>query len=251
MIDPLDKKVLDAAPKRLRSEYVILYNAVVSTIKSYNGNPTAINKKNWDTASAALAEKEAEILGQSKKKSSARPQPEFKSKAAVYRWLLDNNRQISETQFYDHCAEGLLRKKRGSKVFTQAAVKKYAKLHTKSAETGEKERDRLDKIQDELKEIELEKEQLKLEELRHKQRVKQGKVMPIEEHENAIVGRQVAAMAQLSHMAQKNVKTWIALVNGDQTKAPALLEAMLEEIAQRMSVFAADIEFDIILEADA
>lgn len=176
---------------------------------------------------------------------------EFKSKAAVFRWLIDNGRLISDTQFYAHCAEGLLRKKKGSKVYTLAAVKKYAKLHTKSAETGEKERDRLDAIQDELKEIELKKEKLKLEELQHKQRVKQGKVVPIEDHENAIVGRQVAAMAQLSHMTQKNVKTWIAMVNGDQTKAPALLEAILEEIAQRMSVFSADTEFDIILEADA
>lgn len=176
---------------------------------------------------------------------------EFKSKAAVYRWLLDNGREISETQFYDHCTEGLLRKKRGEKVFTLAAVKRYAKLHTKVAATGEKERDHLDKMQDELREINLNTARLKMQEREHSLLVKQGKVVPIEEYENAIVGRQVALLAQLNHMAQKNIAAWIELVGGDKTRGPALLEAMLEEIAQRMSAFAADIEFDIILEADA
>ncbi len=178
-------------------------------------------------------------------------QPEFKSKAAVYRWLLDNNRQISETQFYDHCKEGLLRKKRGAKVFTLAAVKKYSKLHTKSAETGEKERDHLDKMQEELKEIELRTARLKMEEREHTLSVKKGKVITMDEHETAIVGRVVAFRAQLSHMAQKKVADWIELVGGDQTKAPAMLESMLEEMAQHLSVFAADAEFDVILEGDA
>jgi len=176
---------------------------------------------------------------------------EFKSKAAVYRYLTDNGREISETQFYDHCKEGLLRKKRGEKTYSLAAVKKYAKLHTKLAETGEKERDRHDKMQDELREIELNTARLKMQEREHSLMVKQGRVVPIDEYEAAIVGRQVAIMAQLNHMAQKNVAAWIELVGGDQAKGPALLEAMLEEIAQRMSDFAADIEFDIILEADA
>ncbi len=175
---------------------------------------------------------------------------ELKSKAAVYRWLLDNGRSISESQFYSHCKEGLLRKKKGSKVFTLAAVQKYAKLHTKSADTGERDRDRLDSIQDELKEIELEKERLRLEELRHKQLVKQGKVISMEDHENAIVGRVVAFMAQLSHMVQRCSPEWIALVGGNQSMAPAFMESMLEEIGQRMSAFSADTEFEVLLEGE-
>lgn len=183
--------------------------------------------------------------------TNKQPPAEFKSKAAVYRWLIDNGREISETQFYDHCKEGLLRKKRGEKFFTLAAVKKYSKLHTKLAATGEKEQDHRDKMQDELRQIELETARLKMKEKEHSLLVKQGKVVPIDEYETAIVGRQVAIMAQLNHMAQKNVAAWIELVDGDLNKAPALLEAILEEIAQRMSDFAVDIEFDIILEADA
>ena len=178
-------------------------------------------------------------------------QPELKAKAAVFRWLGENGWEISRAQFYDHCADGILRKRKGSKAYTLVAVKKYAKLHCKRAETGEKDRDRFDHIQEELKEIELSTARLKLEEKEHALAVRRGKVITMEEHEYAIVGRQVAFMAQLSHMVQKKIPDWIEMMGGNQSMAPALLESMLEEIAQRMSIFAADAEFDVILEADA
>lgn len=175
---------------------------------------------------------------------------EFKSAAAVYRWLLENGRQISESQFYDHVKEGLLRKKRGTKVFTLAAVKRYAKLNTKDAGTGEKEKDVFDKMAEEKAGTQLSLLKVKLAEKEHWLKVKAGKVISREDFEAAVVGRAVAFMAQLSHMVHTKVPDWIDLVGGDQAKAPAMMEAMTEQIAQRMSAFSADVEFEVILEGE-
>lgn len=176
---------------------------------------------------------------------------EIKSKAAVFRWLEDNGWEISRSQFYDHCRDGLLRKKKGGKVYTLVAVKKYAKLNCKEAKTGEKNLDKITRIQEEMKEVALATAREKLKEREYANRVKFGRVITMEEHETAVVGRAVAFMAQLSHMVQKNVPIWIAMVGGDKNQAPALMEAMLEEIAVRMNAFAAaDTDFEVILEAD-
>ncbi len=172
----------------------------------------------------------------------------FKSKIAVHRWLEDNGWQISKSQFYDHCRDGLLRPAKADGKYRLKAVERYASLHVKKAETGQKENEREEKMREQKLEIALQREEVGLERERFELEAKQGKFIPRAEFELAIVARAVAFMAHLNHTIQANVPDWIELSGGDQTRAPELVEAISRAVEQRMGDFAADAEFDVILE---
>lgn len=174
----------------------------------------------------------------------------LKSKAGVLRYLLDSGYEISRSQFYAHCADGLLKKSKSKGVYTPAAIKRYAKLHVKRADTGEKEISHSEKLATLKKEVALKREQVRLAREEIELRKLSGKSMPVEEHELGMVARGITFLSHLQHMALIRVADYIELVAGDQDRAAALVDAMLEDFEKRMSVFSTTEEFEIILEGD-
>lgn len=176
----------------------------------------------------------------------------FKSKIAVHRWLEENGWQISKSQFYDHCKDGLLRPvKSGANKgrYTLAAVEKYARMHCRQLATGQKENDRLAAKQEEKLDLELQRERNRVAREEFELERVRGRYVARAEFDLAITGRAVAFMAHINHTIQSEVQDWIALVEGDQTRAPELVDAIAKAIEQRMGDFAADAEFEVILEA--
>lgn len=172
----------------------------------------------------------------------------FKSKAAVFRFLEEQGKwTVSRSQFYDHCSDRLLRPEKDGN-YALEAVEKYAKLNLKDAATGRKSSEYLDQIHEEKMAIELSQAKVKLEKDQHELDTKKGKYVSRDEFELAIVSRAVAFMAHLNHAIQANAPDFIELVNGDQLRAAELVHALSKVIEQRMSDFAADAEFDVILE---
>lgn len=174
----------------------------------------------------------------------------FKSKIAVHRWLVDNGWQISKTQFYEHCKDGLLRPRKGDGVFVLKAVEKYATLHVRKAETGQKESDREAKIREERMTLGLERERIGLEAEKFNLEKKLGRYVLTSEVELMIVARAVAFMAHLNHTIQASVPDWIDVAKGDQAMASQLVEAISRAVEQRMGDFAVNAEFDVLLEAN-
>jgi hypothetical protein len=172
---------------------------------------------------------------------------QFKTKKSVFTWLGDNGWQISQSMFYEHCKIGLLRPMKGGG-YTLKAVQKYASLHVKKAETGEKESEWETRAREEKIKVTLEREQVGLEKDRFELDARRGKYIPRSEFELAVVSRAVAFMAHLNHTIQANVSLWIQLVGGDPARAPELVESISREIEQRMGDFAADVEFEVIME---
>lgn len=173
----------------------------------------------------------------------------FKTKIDVHRWLEDNGWQIRRSQFYTHCKDGLLRPGKDG-MYHLKAVEKYATLHVKKAATGEKVRTYEEQLRERQLKTKAEKEEIDLQLARMELEKKQGKTIPREDHELAIVARAVAFMAHLNHTVQSEVQNWIELVDGNQQKAPQLVEAISRELEQRMGDFAVDAEFDVILEVN-
>lgn len=174
----------------------------------------------------------------------------FKSKIAVHRWLEDNGWQISKSQFYDHCKDGLLRPDKKDGKYRLKAVEKYAVLHVKKAETGQKVNDLEEQIRQQKLEISLERERIGLDREKFDQQKRLGKFVARADFEMAIVARAVTFMAHLNHSIQSSVPDWIDIVEGDQLRAPELVDAIIKTIEQRMGDFAVDAEFDVILEAN-
>lgn len=173
----------------------------------------------------------------------------FPSKRAALEYLQDEGWQISQSQFYAHCKQQLLRPGTDGK-YTSKAADKYAKMYLRSRETGQKVNEKLDRMQEEKLENDLKTSRLKIEEAEFSLGIRKGKFIPRDEVELMIVGRAVAFMAHLNHSIQSGVPDWIDIVGGDQARAPELVAAISEAIEQRMGDFAADVEFDVILEAN-
>jgi hypothetical protein len=169
----------------------------------------------------------------------------FPSKKDVFSYLIDSGWQIGRSQFYEHCRQLLVRPTNEGK-FEKKDVDRYAKRYLRQRATGQK----IDDYQEKKNQVELETARVKLEKEQHDLGVKKGKFVHRDEFELAIVARAVSFMAHLSHAVQSSVGDWIELVDGDQHKAADLVAAITEEIEQRMSDFAADAEFEVILEAN-
>lgn len=175
----------------------------------------------------------------------------YKTKKAVLEHLQasDSGWQISQSQFYAHCKQGLLRPGTDGS-YSQKSIDKYAKTWLKQAATGQKLNERLDRMQEEKLEHDLRASKFKMEEAEFNLGIRKNKFVPREDFELAIVGRAVAYMAHLNHTVQAEAAEWIDIVGGDQARAPELVQAISRAIEQRMGDFAADAEFEIILEAN-
>lgn len=177
----------------------------------------------------------------------------FKNKKAVHAYLQEHDWQIGRSQFYAHCKEGLLRPVMSGEnkgLYALSAVEKYAHYNCRRAETGIKESDREAQAREEKAEFERDKERVKLAREEFELDKAKGKFIARSEFDLAIVGRAVAFMAHLNHTIQQEVQDWIDLVEGNQDRAPELVDAISKSIEQRMGDFAADAEFDVILEAN-
>jgi len=173
----------------------------------------------------------------------------FKTKKSVLEYLLEAGWKVSQSQFYQHCKDGLLRPGKGG-VYVRTTIDRYAKRWLRQAESGQKVADKLDRMQEEKADLELRAARIRLAKEEHELGVKQRKFIPRDEFELAIVGRAVAFMAHINHTIQEIAPDLIDLVTGDQARAQELIHALSKAVEQRMSDFAADAEFDVILEGE-
>jgi len=244
MAEQLTDEEISMLSPALKVEHTIRYNAKITSMQAYNSDPTVANRKNWDDASEKL------IAFISLVRKSAPSSPEtFSSKKEVLEHLLADGWQIGQSQFYAHCRQMLLRPEKDGH-YSLKAVEKYAAINLRRTETGQKVNDRLDRMQEERMEVELATAKVKLTQQEHDLGIKQSKFIPRDDFELAIVGRAVAFMAHLNHTIQSSVPDWIDIVSGDQARAADLVAAISEAVEQRMGDFAADVEFDVILEAN-
>jgi len=195
-------------------------------------------------------DQENEIIEQQVAKGDDEELLSFRSQESVLEYLKNAGWKVSKSNLNRHCKEKLLRPSEDG-TYSQRAVDRYAKTWLKLAATGQKVNERLDRLQEERLEKELKAANLKLDREQFELDVRRGRFIPRDDVELMQVGRAVAFMAHLNHMVQSSVPDWIDLVGGDQGRAPELIAAISEAIEQRMGDFAADVEFDVILEANA
>jgi hypothetical protein len=172
----------------------------------------------------------------------------FSTRLEAWQYLQDSGWQIGRSQFYQHCKEGRLLRDRSSGKYTQVAVDKYAHLHCRRLETGEKVNNTRSRMADEKAETELEREKVRLERERHDLAVRRSEYVARDEVELMIVGRAVAMLAHLKAMVQMSVPDWIELVEGKQERGRELIDAIHIGIEEHLAVFARDIEFEVIFE---
>lgn len=172
----------------------------------------------------------------------------FNTRLEAWQYLQDSGWRIGRSQFYQHCKEGRLLLDRKTGKYLQAAVDKYAQLHCRLAETGERVNDKRDRLAESKAEVEYERELVRLDKDRHDLAVRRGEYVPRDEVELMIVGRAVALLAHLKALVQMQSGDWIELVEGRPERAQELIGTVNRAIEEHLSVFARDIEFDVIFE---
>lgn len=171
----------------------------------------------------------------------------FANKLDVWQYLKLQGWQIGRSQFYEHCKQGrLVRETDGS--YLGKMVDRYAKMHCRRVETGDKVNDRLAKVSEEKAITELEREKVRLEKEQHDLAIRKGEYVPRDEVELMIVGRAVAMLAHLKAMVQMRAGDLIELVDGKQDRAQELIAVLGLHVEETLSVFARDVEFEVIFE---
>lgn len=246
MLDKLPQEIIDTLSLSEKSEYAVYYNAVVTTMRSYNEKPTTTNKKNWDGARAALAELTEKIT---EKTTSAPEFQDSKNAAVVLRYLHANGWKVEKTQFYQHVKQGkLARNDKG--LFTSRSVLRYAKAWVPRSETGKKvgeEQDDLNrvKLQEEIKRIRVQQERDNF-----KFDIERGRYLPRADVEQELAGRAVALDAGYNHMVYSRVQEFISIVGGDPSKASLLIESLLAARDDWFNKYAAPMDFEVELAAN-
>lgn len=171
----------------------------------------------------------------------------FTSRLDAWKYLQDSGWQIGRSQFYEHCKQGrLVREKDGT--YRRERVDKYAQLHCRLIETGERVNDRLARMAEEKAEIELTRERVRLQRDEHDLALRLGEYVPRDEVELMIVGRAVAMLAHLKAMVRMRAVDLIDLVEGRQARAQELIAVLTGHIEEHLAIFAKDIEFEVIFE---
>ncbi|MGI6655247.1 MAG: hypothetical protein ACOX5Z_00145 [Desulfobulbus sp.] len=177
------------------------------------------------------------------------PEPDdiFPHRLAAWGYLRDSGWQISRAQFYEHCAQGRLRRQKDG-TYRIRDVDLYAKTHCKRLDTGEKVNDTLARMAEDKAKTELSREKVRLEREEFDLAVKKREYVRRDEVELMIVGRAVAMLSHLQAMVQMQAEDWIVLVGGDPLRARELIAAVCQGIEGHMATFAREVEFEVILE---
>ena len=224
------------------------HNAVVKNTKAYQSDPTEARLRNLRAAEQALADEVKRL--QPEKEDQGSPDDRFANRLEAWQYLQDSGWQIGRSQFYAHCKEGRLRREKDGS-YLRERVDKYAELHCRLAETGERVNDRIAKMAEEKATTELEREKVRLQKEQHDLALRLGDYVARDEVELMIVGRAVAMLSHLKAMVQMRAGDLIELVEGKQERVQELIAVLHEHIEDHLAVFAKDIEFDIIFEKNS
>ncbi|MCB2218072.1 MAG: hypothetical protein KQH59_18575 [Desulfobulbaceae bacterium] len=246
------KELLAVAEDQDRIELAMLNNGFVAATKEYQANGSEKNLREWRGIRRELED----LVSRLSEKYGLEAGPvedgllpkSFDNALRVLEYLREEGWQISRTQLYEHIKDKKLRARKG--VFLLGSVERYAKRWLKSADAGQKVNEKMERMADEKAELELQRERIRVAREQYDYDVKQGRYVSREDHELAIVGRAVAFMAHLNHSVQSKAADWIEMVGGDQGRVADLVEAIVEELEQRMGDFAADAEIDVIMEGN-
>ena len=246
--------LIEQASPQDKVRLTIYHNAVVKCTNAYQADPTASKLKDLRAAEEARDSAVSEITagsGTAGQDAEENQEDIFDTRLDAWQYLQDSGWQIGRSQFYQHCKEGRLLRDRKTGKYLQSAVDKYAQIHCRLTETGEKVNDKRERMAEGKATVEYEREKVRLEKDQLDLAVRKGEYVQRDEVELMIIGRALAMLAHLKAMVQMQSGDWIELVEGKQEHVQELIGTLNRSIEEHLATFARDVEFDVILERNA
>ena len=236
-------KLLKEANAQERTTLKVLYNAVVKCINDLNANSSAISVKGWEKTKNSY-EQYADQLW--KKYFPVKPEEKeqtFSNVLAVVKHLKEQGWKIEKSSAYQDKKNRLLVPRADGK-FTLSDINNYiilAKLQRTDGTSGTDN----DRMVNERAQNELNKSKIELEILQRKNQREAGMYVPRESLNQELTKRAARLKSDAENYARSSVEKIIAIVAGDPTKGPALLEYQMDAIADWFNTYSADREFSV------
>jgi hypothetical protein len=166
----------------------------------------------------------------------------FANVLAVFEYLKKAGWKIGKSLVYEHRKSGMLRPSKDG-LFHLADVERYiaiAQLENINNPTG-----KLEKFAEEKARIELEREKEKLAYDKHKNKLARGMFVPREAFEQELAKRAAVIKSDGENFFRGGAEKTIAMVGGDPSRAPALIEYQLDAFADWLNRYAGDKEFKV------
>jgi hypothetical protein len=163
--------------------------------------------------------------------------------ADVHKYLKKQGWKISRSQLYEHVElKKLKRTEEGT--FSTSAVDKYALKYLPRTD-GSKPSKAQAEIQERKYDADARQSIADAESKEIKLKILKGEYVPRGAFEQELTKRAARFKFDAENFQRANVEKIIAIVNGDPTKGPALLEFLLDGVAEWMDRYAEDQEFTV------
>jgi len=232
------KNLLEVADEADQVKLKALYNATIKGVNEYNKNSSQIKLKNWKSA-----EKELGAFIDTLWAKYIDHERTFPNLLAVIDYLKINNWKIGKSRSYEHKKEGKI-KQQANGTFRLSDVEKYAATHLKRSD-GKTASGSLEKFAEEKAQAELDKTKEQLEHLRLKNKLARGMFVPREAFEQELAKRAAVIKSDGENFFRGGAEKTIAMVGGDPSRAPALIEYQLDAFADWLNRYAGDKEFKV------
>lgn len=170
-----------------------------------------------------------------------------KVKFEVLTYLQQTGWVVKKQTFYNHVTAGKLRKNRGG-LYTTLAVKKYAETWLVHAGLGMTVDESVENLAKEKLVVEIEGKKTTNEHAKLKLAADQSRYIPRAEVELELASRAAMLDAGMEYAYKTGLAEMVAVVGGDQNKAPLLLDMLLKRRDALLGAYANFADFIVVFQ---
>jgi len=232
------KKLLEVASPEDQIKLKVLHNAVVKCIRDYQADSTSAKLKDWKSAEGAL-DAFIDALWTEHFGDSGATLPNV---LAIVEYLSARGWKVKKSAVYQHHKDKkIMPQKDGA--FRIADVEKYATAFLKRLD-GVKT-DLLDTIQKEKSRAEADKLTAQAKHWKIKTEILQGRYVEKDAFELELARRAAVFRSDIENFIRAQAMGIISLVGGDDTKAPDLIDFMLDQAEGWLDRYSGEKEFTV------
>jgi len=170
----------------------------------------------------------------------------FPNILAVVEYLKAGGWKIAKSMAYQHRKEGKVRPREDG-VFHVKDVVKYARVFLRKIETGKTVSADIDAVQQEKARAETDKLKAQAEHWQIKTAIARGLLVEKDQFERELARRAAVFRADIENFIRAHAAGITALVSGDATKAPDLIEYMMDAAEGWLDRYSGEHEFSVPL----
>ena len=235
------QQLLGVCTQQEAAELKTLYNAQIQTLKTYQSDPTAQRKRDWDAARQGYEERVSELW-----QRYMQAEEYLKNRLEAVKWLQQQGYKVGKSKLYQDVSAGRLRVCNDGSIRV-SDLQEYIRVQgleplREATEPDEDAEDlQREKVKEELRKLRLQNERQEFERQRQ-----EGQYIPRQDLELELASRAGVLDTGLRSDIKTHARDWVHLVGGRADLVPDLIEAMLDVLDRRLNEYARMDKFEVI-----